>query len=172
MIGNLRDQMKLKKRQTGFTLIEMLVGMTILVIVVGTAAMVIITMMRLSPQTNDWAVALRQVQDAGYWISRDVVQSQTIVVGTGSTYLTMTQPQVTPPPVTVVYQWETMSGGERLMRNDGTNTIMIAEYISVHPVPIYNSDNGTLTFILTAQSGNVPVTMQYVASQRVPPASQ
>jgi prepilin-type N-terminal cleavage/methylation domain-containing protein len=161
----------LKKGQRGFTLIEVLVGMTILAIVVGTASMAVITMSRLSPRTNGWAVALRQVQDAGYWICLDVYQSQTIEIGTGETYLTMTQPQAEPPPRTVIYQWQTMDGGERLMRDDGTNTIMIAEYITDHPAPEYNTDNGTLTFSITATYGGVSAPMQYEASQRIPPES-
>lgn len=145
--------------------------MTILVIVLGTASATVITMMRLSPRTNSWAVALRQVQDVGYWVSRDVFQAQTISVGTGSTYLTLSQPRVTPPPKTVVYQWETMSGSERLMRSDGTETILIAEYISAHPQPIYSSDNGTLTFDITATYGDISVPMRYKAAQRVSPAT-
>ena len=165
----MRAAMKLKRGSRGYTLIEVLVGMTILAVVVGTASTVVITMMRLTPQTNSWAIALRQVQNAGYWISLDTYQSQTIVVGTGSTYLTMTQPQLTPTPKTVVYQWETTATGQRLLRNDGTNTIMISEYISGHSDPVYNSDNRTLSFDITAHYGNVTVPMTYEATQRVGP---
>ncbi len=164
-----RYSLKLRKSDKGFTLVELLVGLTIMVIVVGTASAAIITMMRLSPRTNSWAIALRQVQDAGYWISRDVYQSQTITVGTDTTYLTLLQPQIIPPDRTVVYSWETMPGGERLTRSDGTNTILIAEYISAHPQPTYDSDNGTLTFDITATYGDISVPMGYSATQRVPP---
>jgi prepilin-type N-terminal cleavage/methylation domain-containing protein len=163
--------MKLKKSEKGFTLLELIVAISIAAFVTAAASMTIVTMMRLSPQNNNWAIALRQVQDTGYWISQDVLMSQTIVLGSGSTYLTLTQPQTTSPPKTVVYQWQNMSGGERLLRNDGTNTTMIAEYITSHPQPDYSSDNRTLTFSITATFGNVPVTRQYEATQRVPASS-
>jgi prepilin-type N-terminal cleavage/methylation domain-containing protein len=162
--------MKLKTTEKGFTLVELLVALSIAAFVTAAASMTIITMMRLTPKTNNWAIALRQVQDAGYWISRDVLMSQTIVVGSGFTYLTLTQPQSTPPAKTVVYQFQAMSGGQRLLRNDGTNTIMIAEYISIPAPPDYNPTSRTLTFSITATSGNVPVTRQYEATQRVPAA--
>jgi prepilin-type N-terminal cleavage/methylation domain-containing protein len=168
--------MKLKAGEKGFTLVEVLVGMTIMVLVLGAASMTIITMLRLSPRTNNWAVALRQVQNAGYWISRDVQQSKTIVVGTGSTFLTMSQTQIVPPDKTVTYQFQDMPAGElkRLMRNDSIDgLILVSEYISVSGSDtnaVYNSDNRTLTFTITARSGDVPVTIRYQAAQRVPAA--
>ena len=124
--------MKLKTTERGFTLIELVVGLSIAAFVVGAASMTTITMMRLTPQNNDWAVALRQVQNAGYWISRDIQMSQgDIVVGTGNpTLLTITQPVTPDITRTIVYQFEDMSGGlKRLMRNEQGQAGLIAEYI-------------------------------------------
>ena len=173
--------MKLKKGQKGFTLIELLVGLSIAALVVGAASMTIITMLRLSPQTNDWAIALRQVQNAGFWISRDVLMSDNITTGDRNpTFLTMTQPQTQPPKKMIVYQFQDMSGGlKRLTRTDTDNntTIMIAEYIctdSDNTTAAYSpncTDNCTLTFTITAISGNVQVTRLYQAAQRVPAPS-
>jgi hypothetical protein len=137
--------------------------------------MTIITMMRLSPQTNNWAIALRQVQNAGYWISRDVMMSQgTITVGTGApTFLTLTVPQDSNPANNkqITYEFPTMYGGQTLMRNDSGQQIMIAEYISYAnaPPPVYDTVTRTytLTVTITATSGNVPVTKTYEATQRV-----
>lgn len=170
--------MKLKKGEKGFTLIELLVTISIAALIVGAASAVIITMLRLTPRNNDWVVSLHQVQNAGYWISRDVLMSDNITVGTGSTFLTMTQPQTQPPKKIIVYQFEDMSGGlKRLMRTDTDNntTIMIAEYIySDNTTATYSpncSENCTLTFTITAISGNVPVTRRYETAQRVPAPS-
>ena len=170
----------MKKGEKGFTLVELLVALSIAAFVVGATSMTIITMMRLTPKTNNWAIALRQVQDAGYWISRDVMMSDNITVGgTGNpTFLTMIQPQTQLPKKTIVYQFQDMSGGlKRLMRTDTDNntTIMVAEYISSdNTTATYSpncTDNCTLTVTITATSGNVPVTRQYEATQRVPAAS-
>jgi type II secretory pathway pseudopilin PulG len=167
--------MKLKKGEKGFTLIELIIGISIAVFVVGAASMAIITMMRLSPRNSDWAIALRQVQNAGWWISRDVQMSQgDIDIGTGATYLTLTLPQDQNPAHNkqIVYEFQDMSDGlKRLSRNDQVTQIMVAEYISIPTSPIYDPVNHTLTFTIEATSGNVPpVFRTYEATQRVPAA--
>jgi prepilin-type N-terminal cleavage/methylation domain-containing protein len=181
--------MKLKTNEKGFTLIELLVGIAIAAFVVGAASMTIITMMRLTPQTNNWAIALHQVQNAGYWISRDVMMSDNVTPGTGDTFLTLTQPQPStvlqpsPPPKTIDYEFEDMSGGlKRLWRNDQTagQQTMIAEYIYFNPlgdpanstmvITTPPSPDYVLTVRIAATSGNVPVTKTYEAMQRVLPA--
>jgi prepilin-type N-terminal cleavage/methylation domain-containing protein len=174
--------MKLKTTERGFTLIELVVGLSITAFVVGGASMTTTTMMRLTPQNNDWAVALHQVQNAGYWISRDVQMSQgTITIGNGSPiFLTLTVPEwdIGSGAVvnkTFVYELEDMPGGlHRLMRNNQTDggEIMIAEYISNDATNAsYNATSGTLTFTITAISGTVPpVSRDYEAMQRVAPA--
>jgi prepilin-type N-terminal cleavage/methylation domain-containing protein len=168
--------MKLKTTEKGFTLIELVVGISIAAFVVAAASMTVITMMRLSPQSNNWAIALRQVQNTGYWISRDVMMSDTVTPGTGDTFLTLTQPQISPPNKTIVYRFEPMSGSlKRLMRDDDQTpgqSIMIAEYISISDsdtTATYDDVTRTLTLKVTAISGNLPpVTRQYEAMQRVP----
>jgi prepilin-type N-terminal cleavage/methylation domain-containing protein len=168
--------MKLKTTEKGFTLVELLVALSIAAFVTAAASMTIITMMRLTPKTNNWAIALRQVQDAGYWISRDVMMSDTVTPGTGDTFLTLTVPQPStvsqpsPPPKTIVYQFQDMSGGlKRLMRTDNT-TIMVAEYISTpDTTATYDDVTLILTLKVTATSGDTTVTRQYEATQRVPP---
>jgi prepilin-type N-terminal cleavage/methylation domain-containing protein len=169
--------MKPKKGDRGFTLVELLVGLVILVIVVGTASMAIITIMRLSPRNTDWAVALRQVQNSGFWISRDVMMARDITVGSSNpTFLTLVLPQAAGvDDKTVLYQFEDMPGGlKRLMRSDNTTQILIAEYISLADdgtTADYNSDNRTLNLTITAVSGDIQVTKDYISSQRVPAAS-
>lgn len=158
--------------EKGFTLIEMLVVVAIAAVVMGAASAAIVALYRISPQSNNWTVALRQVQNSGYWISRDVQMSAgNIAVGTGNTFLTMVLPQNPTDNVTIVYQLQNMSGGQRLMRTNQTtnDTIMIAEFISIpaDTGPFYNSDNNTLTFTIKATYGNAPVTRTYEALQRV-----
>ena len=173
--------MKLKLGEKGFTLIELLVGITIAAVIVGAASMTVVTMMRLTPQSNNWAIALHQVQNAGHWISRDVQMSQgEITLGDGNPiFLTLTLPKDQNPDnnKTIVYQFdeEDMPDGlKRLIRNNQTDgeQIIIAEYISGDPDDTNASyESGMLTFIITATSGDVPpVTRDYEAMQRVPPA--
>lgn len=170
--------MKFKASERGFTLIEMVVVVGIAAVVVGAASMAVITMMRLSPQNSDWAIALRQVQDAGYWISRDVQMSKNaITVGNGNpTFLTLTLPNpptTTPATTTIVYQTETMPGNlKRLIRNNQTagQQNVVAEYISLPSPPsaAYDGVRLKLNFSITAVSGGITVTRNYEATQRVP----
>ena len=168
--------MKIKAGEKGFTLIELLVGLSIAALVTSAASMTIITMMRLSPQSNNWATTLHQVQYAGHWISRDVMMSSdNISVGDKSPeFLTLTLPQLIPPDKTIVYKFETLSGQEWLTRTDNSTggTVAIAEYISTDSTFAEYStnctDNCTLTFTIVATRGNVTVSRQYEAAQRVP----
>jgi prepilin-type N-terminal cleavage/methylation domain-containing protein len=165
--------MKLKTTEKGFTLIELLVGIAIAVFVVGAASMTVITMMRLSPQSNNWAIALRQVQNTGYWISRDVQMSDTVTPGTGDTFLTLRVPYESEGeilPKEIDYLFGDISGERWLIRTDSTGgQTAIAQYISEPIQYEYDPDTRTLTFTITATSGNVPpVTRKYEAVQRVP----
>lgn len=161
--------MKMLSTEKGFTLVEVLVALSIVAFVSAGISQTIVTLMRLSPQSTNWAVALRQVQDAGYWISRDVMMSDTVTPGTGDTFLTLTQPQISAPEKTILYQFDPMSGGlKRLMRDDAGQETLIAEYIS-NATATYDPDNCTLTFTIEATSDDVIVTRQYEATQRVPP---
>jgi len=179
--------MKSKMAERGFTLIELVVGISIAAFVVGAASMTTVTMMRLTPQSNNWAIALRQVQNASHWISSDVQMSQgDITVGDGNpTFLTLTIPEWETGavvPKTYVYEFEDMPDGlKKLMRNNETDggETMIAEYISgdnddtnaIYYGPDDTDNPNTLTFTITAVSGNVPpVSRDYEATQRVPPA--
>ena len=177
--------MKLKAGEKGFTLIELLVTIGIAAFVVSAASMTVITMMRLSPQTNNWAIALRQVQNAGYWISRDVQMSQgTITVGAwgNPTFLTLTVPEwdegsEAVVPKQFVYEFANIDGEQWLVRTESIGESIvgqtaIAQYIS-NTAATYSTnctDNCTLTFTITAISGNVPVTRRYETAQRVPKA--
>jgi prepilin-type N-terminal cleavage/methylation domain-containing protein len=66
------------RAEKGFTLIELLVVMPILSVVMGVMAMTIIMMIKVGSQNNDYALSLSQVQNAGYWITRDVMNAQTV----------------------------------------------------------------------------------------------
>ena len=70
--------MKIVRSEKGFTLIELLVTIAILGAIMGGMSAAVITIMKVSPQNNNWAIALRQVQNAGYWISRDVQMAQSV----------------------------------------------------------------------------------------------
>jgi len=119
--------MKLKGNQKGFTLIEVLVTVGVLGAIMGVLSMTVISIMIITPRTNDWAIALRQVQNAGYWISRDVLMSENVIVDE--------------PGVFVALEWNDGGGthyevdyvfnGDELRRqlNGASPGILIAQHI-------------------------------------------
>ncbi len=165
--------MKLKTGQKGFTLLELLVGISILAFIVGAISMTVITLMRLSPQSANLAIALRQVQNTGYWISRDVQMSQGAIEDNPAPpeVISLTLPYESGGTIankTVSYQFENINGQVWLTRNDSVEgQTAIAQYISDTSVA-YNPDNNTLDFTIEATYRGVPVSRQYDAMQRVP----
>ena len=63
------------KGEKGFTITELLIGMIIMAIVVLAASMSIGQMYRITRLNNDWSIAVRQAQNAGYWLSHDAIMS-------------------------------------------------------------------------------------------------
>ncbi|MBN2463352.1 MAG: prepilin-type N-terminal cleavage/methylation domain-containing protein [Dehalococcoidia bacterium] len=176
--------MKLKSGEKGFTLIELVVGLSIAGFVVGAASMATITMMRLTPQSNNWAIALRQVQNAGHWISRDVQMSRGEILIDPDTdiFLTLTLPQDQDPDndITVNYQFQDINGVQWLVRSasTGEQTVIAIDISDTDADYVDDPDDqfgGMLTFTITATSGTTAnttetVTREYEAMQRLAPA--
>jgi len=70
----------LNRSQKGFTLIELLIALPIIAIVVAAATGALIQVIQ-STSTSAHMVALRQVQTAGYWVSKDGIQAKSVTTG-------------------------------------------------------------------------------------------
>ena len=171
---------KLIANEKGYTLIEMLVTIAIVGAITGVMSMAVIVIMKVNPQNNDWAVALQQVQNAGYWISRDTLMANTVTVdGDTATplFLTMTSPVIGAADKTVIYELEdTADGMKKLTRTDQDTgaQILIAEFIYYDPdvdpansTKVIDYQDPFLTVRITATAGSATVSRQYEGSQRV-----
>jgi prepilin-type N-terminal cleavage/methylation domain-containing protein len=69
------------KSQTGFTLIELMLAIAISGIITGGITATIFQVFNGSARTNNHMTAVRQVQNAGYWVSHDAQMAQDIVTG-------------------------------------------------------------------------------------------
>lgn len=169
--------MKLKVGEKGFTLLELVVALSIAALVVSASSMTVITMMRLAPKSTDWAIALRQVQTAGYWISQDVQMSQgeILIDPAVDTFLTLTVPRQDPDPdITIDYEFVDLNGVQWLVRtvSTGGQTAVATDISDTDADYIDDPDDqngGTLTFTITATSGTAAVTRQYETLQRLVP---
>lgn len=68
----------MKRNEGGFTYVELLVAITIIVVVSGAAGLAIFQVFKNTERNNDYITVVRQVQNAGYWISRDARTAQNI----------------------------------------------------------------------------------------------
>ena len=120
----------MKRGQRGFTLIEILVSIAIMASIVGglsTATVSLITHHKSSTNQN---LALNQVQNAGYWISRDVQVAKIIDYNeSGAFPISLDIPIDTDPDnnYTVSYSIE----GDTLIRQvSGSSGTLIADNIN------------------------------------------
>ena len=73
--------MLINKDQRGFTLIELIVAIAITGLITGGITTAIFQVFSVNALSNNHMLALRQVQNAGYWISHDAQMAQNITLG-------------------------------------------------------------------------------------------
>jgi prepilin-type N-terminal cleavage/methylation domain-containing protein len=119
--------MKLKRREKGFTIIELLVSLAILGAIMGVMSAAVIIIMKTSSQNNEWNINLRQVQNAGYWISKDALMAQVVDTAKPDVFLSLSWSDWSGDSYTVDY---VVLEDDTLRRrlNDGPE-FLIAEYI-------------------------------------------
>ena len=66
----------MKRSESGFTLIEFLVAMAIVALIASAAGATTLQLFASTERSNDHMTAVRQVQNAGYWISRDALMAE------------------------------------------------------------------------------------------------
>ena len=152
---------KINKNQKGFTLIELIMVIAITALIIGVIVMSISLVFNVSARSDNHMLAVRQVQNVGYWISRDVQMAQSVKTDEVST---------TGFPLYVAWKdWDTnlheitynLLGNGELKRSysvngGGASEILIAQYIEsieVAPRP-FTGDKLTLT--VTAAVGGWP----------------
>lgn len=147
----------IRRRERGFTLIEVVVSLAIISVIIVAMAMTITTLVTNSQGTTERSVVLRQVQNAGYSISRDVQMAENVTLdGTGGFPLTLDIPVDTDQNND--YSVNYLFDGDKIMRQvyDSSHTLikenMVAEYIDVDATTF--TDLGTNTYELTVKACN------------------
>ena len=129
------------KNQKGFTLIELLIAIAITGIITGGATMTIFQVFSGNTRSTNHMIAVRQVQNAGYWVSHDVQMAQSVVVtGVSGFPLTLTWTEWDGDEHRVVYtllvdelQREHYTNYDPVTNPDPDVTTIVAQYIDPDP---------------------------------------
>ena len=169
----------IKRDQGGFTLIELLVVMAIAALMVGAASMTTFQVTDITRRSNDHTTAVRQVQNAGYWISRDALMAEQVIVDSDpetADFLTVlwTEWGYGEDSIyhSVIYSFQDLSQGiAKLKRTHwssaGANEqTLVAEYIYYNPDDPDNTtkvsyQSPVLTMQITASLGEAKETKEY-----------
>jgi prepilin-type N-terminal cleavage/methylation domain-containing protein len=156
---------KLHKGQRGLTFVELLIVIAITGFIAAAITGVLFQVLTINTRTSNRMTAVRQVQQAGFWVSPDVQMAQNVTPG-GCTncLLSLNWTEVAGNHTThqVIYRLVDMSGGlKRLTREhyvgNGTSpdSTIVAEYISSASfvkLPSGNAYNFTVTATVGAES--------------------
>ena len=152
----------INKGQKGFTLIELALAMVIGGMIAASVTMTMFQIVDSSGRTSNHMTAVRQVQSAGYWVSRDaqMIQQAPVITESGGELesITFDWTDWEGNVFQVIYTFEDMSAGglKELQRaeheNSSTKTTVVAEFIDIENTSCVYTD-GTLTFTVTVQVG-------------------
>jgi len=179
--------MKLSER--GFTLIELLVVIAIMSLITLGATMTTFQVINVTRQSNDHVAAVRQVQNAGYWISRDAQMAENVVVDDDpetAEFLTLTWTEWGYDEDSyyheVTYSFQDLPAvigkleRQYVIYNDeggeeGNKTNLIAEYIDYNPGNTYATydppdEPPVLTVQITSSLGEASETKEYRVKHR------
>jgi len=173
----------MKQGEKGFTLVELLVATTIIVLATGAAGAATFQVFKGTERNNNYMTAVRQVQNAGYWISRDTQMAQSVTTDnlTVPDFLVFswTEWDYADEPTyhTATYFFQDVTDGiGKLKRNHwssaGVNEeTLVAEYIYYDPDDLDDTSKAdyqapALTVQLTAVYDEAMETREYRISHR------
>ncbi|MFC1862104.1 type II secretion system protein J [Chloroflexota bacterium] len=173
--------MKLGER--GYTYIELLIAITIMALASTAAGAAIFQVLRNTERNNDHMTAVRQVQNAGYWISRDAQMALSVNVTDNMTPpdflgLNWTEWDDDGDPIyhSVKYSFEALTDGIGKLKRTysiagASEDTMVAQYIYYDPNDTDNTSdtsyqNSVLTVRLMAVLEEFVETREYRIKRR------
>ena len=179
----------IKRDQRGFTLIELLVVLAIISLITVAATTTTFQVLTSTKRSNDHMTAIRQVQNAGYWISNDALMAESVVVDDDPEtpeFLTLNwtewdegKKKKDSKYHLVTYYFEDMADGLKKLKRQyliyedgdvkGDEVTLVAEYIYIDDSATSFSPEPDGRWILTIQArkGTATETREYEVTPRV-----
>lgn len=143
---------RLVNERRGFTLIEVLVALAITAVIMAGASAVIFQLFQVNSLSNNHMMALREVQNAGYWISQDIQMTPNGNINLANDVTTTDRTEVITltrdldtirydeipigPKITVIYSFD-----NGLLKRWEYHGIIIAENLQSEMIVAYNLDS-------------------------------
>ncbi len=169
----------MKYGEKGFTLLETVIAIALIAVATGSAGAATFQIFRNTERNNDYITAVRQVHNAGYWISRDTQMAQSVATEPGFLTLSWTE-DATGDPIyhSVTYSFEDLTDGiGKLKRNHVSSAgadeeTLVAQYIYYDPNDVDDTSKASyqspvLTVQLTALFKETLETREYKIKHRV-----
>lgn len=173
----------MKPGEKGYTLVELLVAITIMGLASGAATVAIFQILRNTERNNNHLTVVRQVENAGYWISRDAQMARVITTNVTSdnlTFLSLSWDEWSDNGTKIAhsanYTFEGLTDGvgqlKRTYVSGGTSgQSRIAQYIYYDLSDVANTSNTSyqdpvLTVKLTALLESIQETREYRVKRR------
>ena len=184
----------MKRSERGFTLIEILLVMAIVALIAGAATMATFQVINVTNRSNNHMTVIRQVQNAGYWISHDALMAESVITGNLTPpdflFLTFTWTEwgyeddhhgedTIYHLVTYSFSFQDLSDGIGKLRRTHWSTAganeqtLVAQYVYYNQDdlddpdnPTASSDNSVLTMQITASLGEAEETREYTVWHR------
>ena len=153
----------MKRCERGFTLIELLVVIALIALLSSGAGIAVVQSITVTKSSNDHMTVIRQVQNAGYWISRDALMAENVLVDnlTPSSFLIITWTEWGYDEASiyhsVTYSFQDMSDGVGKLKRThwssaGANEeTLVAEYIYYNPGAPDTTEASYTSPVLTVQ---------------------
>ncbi len=178
----------MKRCERGFTLIELLVVIALIALLSSGAGIAVVQSITVTKSSNDHTTVIRQVQNAGYWISRDALMAENVLVDNDpetAEFLTITWTEWVYDGDSiyhsVTYSFQDMDDGigklilrthwSREGEDEVTFVTLVAEYIDSNTTyATYESyepdEDPVLTVQITSSLGEANQTREYTVWSR------
>ena len=162
----------IRRREKGFTLIEVIIAMAVTSVIIVALAMTTTTLITNSQGTTERSIVLRQVQNAGYSISCDVQMAEKVTLdGTSGFPLILNIPVDTNQSND--YSVNYLFNGNKLKRQlyDSSHVLIretvVAEYIDVGETTFTDLGSNTYELTVKASRGEATTERNYQVKPRL-----